>query len=78
MLAVLFSLHEFIPCSISPDSFIFGTENINKKRKIIYLQRLTVDAQLEQMVYSQSTAVDTIMKDSSDDLGRFITYLRQR
>ena len=77
MLAVLFSLHESIPCFISPGSF-FETENINKKIKINYIQRPTVDAQLEQMIYSQSTAVDTIMKDSSDDLGRFITYLRQR
>ncbi|KAI9260653.1 hypothetical protein BDA99DRAFT_512774 [Phascolomyces articulosus] len=47
--------------------------------KMVYpSQRYPVDSQLEQMVYSQSTVVDTIMKDSSDDLARFINYLRQR
>ncbi|KAI8149325.1 hypothetical protein BJV82DRAFT_587562 [Fennellomyces sp. T-0311] len=40
--------------------------------------RSPMEIQLEQVVYAQSTTVDTIMKDNSDDLGRLITYLRQR
>ncbi|KAI9493800.1 hypothetical protein BDB00DRAFT_355041 [Zychaea mexicana] len=56
-------------------SFAVATNAI----KMVYpSSRPPYDPQLEQMVYSQSTVVDTIMKDSSDDLGRFITYLRQR
>ncbi|KAG2224373.1 hypothetical protein INT45_006773, partial [Circinella minor] len=56
-------------------SFAVSTHAI----KMVHPSQLpVVDAQLEQMVYSQSAAVDTIMKDSSDDLGRFIAYLRQR